>query len=186
MSFILFSVLLVKFRVPFFLDHPVYNDKDKTKARDRYIVVRTDNEWIYIRKFTGKQLRNASYKVKRTECYKVPSVIGELHAPLEQCSDTCDDVLGDTTPTSEDKTPVDKPLIPLPESLPSIPNEIVPTNHDLEETTSALPLEVTPLDTGEETSSDNEFECPTESRPQRKCRAPDKLSLKWDNTQSYE
>ena len=164
----------------------LYNDKDKTKARDRYIVVRTDNEWIYIRKFTGKQLRNASYKVKRTECYKVPSVIGELHAPLEQCSDTCEDVLEDTTSTSEDKTPVDKPLIPLPESLPSIPNEIVPTNHDLEETTSALPLEVTPLDPEEETSSDNEFECPTESRPQRKCRPPDKLSLKWDNTQSYE
>ena len=51
----------------------LYNDGSKLAARDRYIVVRTDNEWVYVRKFAGNQLRQASYKVKRSECFKVQS-----------------------------------------------------------------------------------------------------------------
>ncbi len=53
----------------------VHNDASKLKARDRYIVASSDNDWLYIRKFVGQQLRSNSYKVKRSECYKVPSLI---------------------------------------------------------------------------------------------------------------
>ncbi len=53
----------------------LHGDRDKTRARDRYLVVSTDNEWAYIRKFAGKQLRNASYKVKRSEMFKVQSTL---------------------------------------------------------------------------------------------------------------
>ena len=52
----------------------VHNDASKLKARDRYIVASSDNDWLYIRKFVGKQLRRNSYKVKRSECYRVPSL----------------------------------------------------------------------------------------------------------------
>jgi hypothetical protein len=50
----------------------LYQDKRKTSARPRYIVTSIDGEWCFIRKFTGKQLRATSYKVKLTECFKVP------------------------------------------------------------------------------------------------------------------
>ena len=52
-----------------------HSDCDKRKARQRYLVVSTDNDWVYIRKSTGKQLRNASYKVKRADYFKVSSTI---------------------------------------------------------------------------------------------------------------
>ena len=41
-----------------------YSDHDKTKSRDRYIIVSIDGNWCYICKFTGSQLRVSSYKVK--------------------------------------------------------------------------------------------------------------------------
>ena len=52
----------------------LYNDQNKTCPRDRYLVVSTDNYWCNIRKFVGSQLRNPSYRVKRSDCYKVPSL----------------------------------------------------------------------------------------------------------------
>ena len=51
----------------------LYTDKDKSRARDRYLVVSVDGEWCRIKKFVGNQLRATSYKVKVKECYKVPS-----------------------------------------------------------------------------------------------------------------
>ena len=35
------------------------------------MVVSVDGDWCHIRKFSGSQLRCTSYRVKRTECYKV-------------------------------------------------------------------------------------------------------------------
>jgi hypothetical protein len=50
----------------------IYADRNKSKARDRYLVVSTDTEWCNIRKFTGRQLRQASYRIKKSECYLLP------------------------------------------------------------------------------------------------------------------
>ena len=47
-------------------------DRNKTCARDRYLVISTDKEWCDIKKFTGSQLRPTSYRVKQSECFKVP------------------------------------------------------------------------------------------------------------------
>ena len=49
----------------------LYSDKDKSRARSRYLVVSIDGEWCFIKKFSGNQLRSSSYKVKREECYLV-------------------------------------------------------------------------------------------------------------------
>ena len=47
-------------------------DRNKTCARDCYLVISTDKEWCDIKKFTGSQLRPTSYRVKQSECFKVP------------------------------------------------------------------------------------------------------------------
>ena len=63
----------------------LYQDKNKHRARDRYLVVSLDGVWCNIRKFTGSQLRQTSYRVKRNECYKVPNTIKEkIFHPSEE------------------------------------------------------------------------------------------------------
>lgn len=57
----------------------VYSDKQKSCARDRYLVVSMDGDWCFIKKFIGNQLRATSYKVKRSECYRVESDIHSNH-----------------------------------------------------------------------------------------------------------
>ena len=59
------------------------SDKDKSRARDRYIVVSTDPPWCFVKKFCGSQLRASSYKVKLSECFPVPpSVVVSNHPGL--------------------------------------------------------------------------------------------------------
>ena len=48
------------------------SDRNKTHARDRYLVTTVDGTWCNIRKFIGSQLRSTSYRVKMSECFKVP------------------------------------------------------------------------------------------------------------------
>ena len=47
------------------------SDKDKLRARNRYLVTSVDGDWCFVKKFVGNQLRASSYKVKRDECYLV-------------------------------------------------------------------------------------------------------------------
>ena len=53
----------------------LFSDKDKSRARDRYVVVSIDTPWCFVNKFRGSQLRATSYKVKLSECYSVPSSV---------------------------------------------------------------------------------------------------------------
>ena len=46
--------------------------KNKSRTRDRYLVVTTEPTWCSIRKFTGNQLRKCAYRVKKSDCYRVP------------------------------------------------------------------------------------------------------------------
>ena len=57
----------------------VHTDRDKTCARDRYLVVSKDGEWLNVRKFSGAQLRKTSYRIKDTECFKVPPTVTSDH-----------------------------------------------------------------------------------------------------------
>ncbi len=44
---------------------------NKNTARQHYLVTNVEASWCNIRKFAGAQLRNTSYRVKLSECYKV-------------------------------------------------------------------------------------------------------------------
>ena len=50
----------------------LHHDSNKSKSPDTSTDCDYDYDCDYVRKFAGNQLRNASYKVKRPECFKVP------------------------------------------------------------------------------------------------------------------
>ena len=58
----------------------LHNDRNKSRARNRYLVVSVEQLWCNIRKFVGSQLRSTSYRVKLSDCYKVPNQLVESHA----------------------------------------------------------------------------------------------------------
>ena len=102
----------------------LYSDRDKTKARPRYIVVTTNDDWCHIKKFAGSQLRSSSYKVKLSECYRIPceAYTAPTPHPSHMYSDDVDDLIetvhsesaesqtvsevGPTQPTGPEPTPV--------------------------------------------------------------------------------
>jgi hypothetical protein len=45
----------------------LYSDRNKTRARDRYLVVEVKGTFCNVKKFVGSQLRNTSYHVKVSE-----------------------------------------------------------------------------------------------------------------------
>ena len=51
------------------------SDKDKSRARNRYVDISTNPSWCFMEKFSGSQLRASSYKVKLSECFPVPSSV---------------------------------------------------------------------------------------------------------------
>ena len=91
----------------------LHSDRNKSRARDRYLVVAIDPPFCDIKKFIGSQLRSSSYRVKLTECFKVPSDLADPLHPPRQCRghDSDDDDDPDTTPHP-------------PPSLPDIPDAI--------------------------------------------------------------
>ena len=93
----------------------VKSDHNKSCARDRYIIMSIDKEWCVIKKFTGVQLRSASYKVRLTDCYAVPSNM--LNIKLPHCDDSEDE--------QSESAVVQTPL--KPSNLHVVP----PTRHDI-------------------------------------------------------
>ena len=71
----------------------LYSDRDKHRGRDRYLVVAVEGQWCHIKRFSGAQLRNTAYRVKRSECYKVPSNLCETRSEVlhHGASDTSDE-----------------------------------------------------------------------------------------------
>lgn len=49
----------------------LYGDRNKSRARDRYLVSSVDGSWCNSQKFTGTKLRRTSYRVRLADCYKV-------------------------------------------------------------------------------------------------------------------
>ena len=50
-------------------------ERDKTQARDKYLVTRIENDHCFIRKFTQSQFRSKEYEVPMTQCHPLhPSV----------------------------------------------------------------------------------------------------------------
>ena len=105
----------------------LHADKDKNKARDRYIVVSIDGKWCFIRKFTGSQLRSSSYKVKLAECFHVPSYAFSHITPPNHIED--DSELEYVVP-ADIAQPQDAHEIPQPPAPPDIPSIIAHPTED--------------------------------------------------------
>ena len=56
----------------------LHNEITKSHVRDRYLVVSVEGKWCNIRKFIGQQLCSISYRVRWSECFKIP------YQPLDQ------------------------------------------------------------------------------------------------------
>ena len=91
----------------------LYGDRNKSQARDRYLVASVDGAWCNVRKFTGSQLRRTSYRVRLSDCYKVrgPSVPLDCVGVLAS-----DDEVEDPVPPCPDIPPAiaEPPLTPSP------------------------------------------------------------------------
>ncbi|XP_071110370.1 uncharacterized protein [Haliotis cracherodii] len=106
----------------------LHNDRNKTCARNRYLVVTKDGLWCNVRKFVGTQLRNTSYRVKLSECFKVP-LWNKTRVHEANSEDTSD--IDDDPPETLHQTP-ETPHIPLEISTPPLPplkNDVFDDNH---------------------------------------------------------
>ena len=86
----------------------MYVDKSKHQSRPRYLVVIIDGEWCMVRKFVGNSLRQLSYRIKQSECYKVAA---DLTAPKLNPAKEEENEDDDTTPAPEPTTMYYKHLV---------------------------------------------------------------------------
>lgn len=116
----------------------LYSDRNKSSGRDRYLVTHVDTMWCNIKKFVGNQLRAASYRVKRSDLYRVSTTADErIRSPMDSLALVDIDDNSDT-----DASPANSPPQP-----PDIPNVIsVPPARD---TTPILPPAVDDVPTSD-------------------------------------
>ena len=133
----------------------LYADRNKTRSRCRYIVVSTDGSWLNINKFIGTQLRATSYRVKRSECYKVVA-----NTPDSTVTYEYEDEIDAPIP---DATPEPLPSIPAQLSYPALPDEAQPVQPAPQHQ---------PLIASDEKTQDSadEQDFPTEQLPRRSTR----------------
>ena len=101
----------------------LFSDRNKTRARDRYLVVEVSGSFCNIRKFVGSQLRSTSYRVKTTDCYRVPSEVTGFQSPAAN-SDT-DSSSDEATSVQPEPSPPAPPVIPSAISTPAIQEVLV-------------------------------------------------------------
>ena len=109
----------------------LFSDRNKTRARDRYLVVEVSGSFCKIRKFVGSQLRSTSYRVKTTDCYRVPSEVTGFQSPAAN-SDT-DSSSDEATSVQPEPSPPAPPVIPSAISTPAIqevPDVNLPADQD--------------------------------------------------------
>ncbi|KAK3719574.1 hypothetical protein QZH41_006796 [Actinostola sp. cb2023] len=98
----------------------LYSDRNTSCSRDRYLVTSTEGVWCNIRKFTGPQHRKTPYRVKASECYKVPN-----HMSLNRLSyRTPQHDSSDARPS-----PPEPPEIRRGISTPPTPHSYIPTDN---------------------------------------------------------
>lgn len=167
----------------------LYRDRDKNKARDRYIVVSIDGNWCFIRKFSGSQLRSSSYKVKLSECYLVPCHTFERVQKVDNHEDmfVCEDatISHDVADQPAQVTPINH-APPEPPDLPSVltePLQTPITQSDSHTAHNSSPMSINQSDMSPESHVNEPYETDSDhedsntdtyvnSRPQRQCRLP--------------
>ena len=105
----------------------LFSDKDKSRVRDRYIVVSTDPPppppLCFMKKFSGFQLRASSYTVKLSECFPVPPSVVVSNHPGPPAYQDKDEELLPVTPAAP-SAPV-QPMLspPAPPELTTVPSD---------------------------------------------------------------
>ena len=135
----------------------IKSDRDKSRARDRYIIVSIDGEWCFIKKFSGSQLRATSYKVKLVECYAVPHTLPtpsyQSVVPLDD--DECEEIAEQPQPGQQPSAPPDLLRPPSPDPSASTPHHTERQDDTSSSATDPIPIPV-----------------PSQPRPQRARRPP--------------
>ena len=91
----------------------IHSDRNKSRARDRYLVTKVEGAFCHVRKFVGSQLRSTSYRVRNSECYKVPGELSETRLRPQ------DDSSGDEEEPIQPAKPPPPPDIPEAISYPA-------------------------------------------------------------------
>jgi len=93
----------------------LHSDRNKSRARDRYLVVSMDPPFCNIQKFVGTQLRSASYRVKITECFKVPADVCISKGPARPSFiDDAEEEVDEAVAAADDTVTTDPPPAPPP------------------------------------------------------------------------
>ena len=140
----------------------IHSDRNKSRARDRYLVTNVEGAFCNVRKFIGSQLRSTSYRIKMSECYCVPGDLSETPSPRHP-----DDSSGDEEDVLPQSTPPTPPEIPCAISLPADQHVPEPEENDVSQGPSTSePVDLS-SDHTEETQS-----LPSESanQPRRSAR----------------
>jgi len=112
------------------------SDRSKIHGRERYMVTSTDGDWCFVKKFSGPQLRNVSYKVKRSECEPLPMLYRpnpDVQPEPESSEAVPDD---NTTECYTDDPPIPKPTPP---TQPTVPDTLVTPLEDSDNKRASRP-----------------------------------------------
>ena len=99
-------------------------DRSKMHSRPRYLVCAVEGGWCNIRKFVGSQLRSTSYRVRQSDCLKVPSEVPTSRPHLHGTSQSDEEDVSDSP--SVTSTYKSRPS-PDPPGSPTMMHDIAPT-----------------------------------------------------------
>lgn len=183
----------------------VKSDKSKGKARERYLVISEEGDWLSIRKFTSTQLRAFAYRVKRSEVYSVPYPPDKPLRPKtdNECDEADDfpqdmdeadnenmrrishnDQLKDSSDQlDQHSSPCHDIPNKLPLSLVVSDCALVPTqssNHPEPPALPAIPHEIDMPDQSDSENNNQSLHVPIDNtRPKRTVKPIDRLTIEW-------
>ena len=118
----------------------LYSDRNKTSGRNRYTVSSVEGSWCNIRKFSGSQLRQLSYRVRQSDCYPIPAPPVHFEQPRETSDDEGDVDISSHVQTTNNTsnqvepsspaivTPANPPEPPMIPPVISVPPPLLPSN----------------------------------------------------------
>ena len=144
----------------------LYSDRNKTRARDRYLVVAVSGSFCNIRKFVGYELHSTSYRVKTSECYRIPSEVMNCfqHVPKID-ADSSDD---ETPPPQQTSPPQPPPTIPSAISTPAYQD--VSCDDDFSSNNDPPTSQANPDQEGDCCASDGDSDAPHPTRKSTRIR----------------
>ena len=125
------------------------SDRSKTHGRERYLVTSVDGDYCIVKKFSGPQLWNISYKVKKSECKLLPMFYRHNH-------NTCH---SDGTDSSVKNPEVDS----VPHATSMMSEQDLPDVNPTPTAVSSIPdVLITPLDAPSSTTPTTDMQSTTQ------------------------